>query len=112
MAVNYVKFYRGTPLAFENAIKNSDTLYFIAESDSSKGELYLGEKLISGGVSSLSELEDLLINEVKDGQLLVYNEAEGKWINKTIAEAISVMRGASSTSQGAMGLVPAPGIGQ
>lgn len=112
MAVNYVKFYRGTPLAFENAIKNSDTLYFIAESDSSKGELYLGEKLISGGVSSLSELEDLLIDEVKDGQLLVYNEAEGKWINKTIAEAISVMRGASSTSQGAMGLVPAPGIGQ
>lgn len=112
MAVNYVKFYRGTPLAFENAIKNPDTLYFIAETDSTKGKLYLGEKLISGGVSSLQELEDLLINEVKDGELLVYNEAESKWVNKTIAEAISVMRGASSTTQGAAGLVPAPGIGQ
>ena len=41
MAVNYVKFFRGTPTAFANLVeKNRDTLYFISETDEAKGSLY------------------------------------------------------------------------
>lgn len=113
MAVKYVKFVRGSSLAFENVVnKDSDTLYFITDSDSGKGSLYLGSKLISGNISDLVDLQDILINELSDGQLLVYNELEGKWVNKTIEEAIGLMTGATNTTQGGAGLVPAPGIGQ
>lgn len=113
MAVKYVKFVRGSSLAFENVInKDSDTLYFITDSDSGKGSLYLGDKLISGNISDLVDLQDILIDELSDGQLLIYNELEGKWINKSVSEAIGLMVGATSTSQGGSGLVPAPGIGQ
>ena len=46
---NYVKFLRGTPVAFNNLTKKDiDTLYFIAEKDSSVGKLYLGNICISG----------------------------------------------------------------
>lgn len=110
---NYVKFFRGTPKAYENAVKNSDTLYFISESDSNVGSLYLGSKLISGKINTLSELEDILISEnLSDGSILVYDEAQSTWVNKTITEAIGVMTPATVTTAGGIGLVPAPGIGQ
>lgn len=113
MAVKYVKFVRGSSLAFENIInKDSDTLYFITDSDSGKGSLYLGSKLISGNISDLADLQDILIDKLTDGQILVYNEAEDKWINQSVVEAIGLMTGATSTTQGGAGLVPAPGIGQ
>lgn len=112
MAVNYVKFYRGTPLAFENAIKNNDTLYFITESDSNKGSLYLGDKLIGSNISSIADLDDILLSNLADNQILAYNEETEKWINKSIIDVIGVMLGATSTTQGSNGLVPAPGIGQ
>ena len=113
MAVKYVKFVRGSSLAFENVInKDSDTLYFITDSDSGKGSLYLGDKLISGNISDLIDLQDILIDELANGQLLVYNELEGKWVNKTVIDAIGLMTGATDTDQGGVGLVPAPGIGQ
>lgn len=60
---NYVKFFRGTPKAYANTVKNSDTLYFVSESDSNIGSLYLGSKLISGEINSLTELEDILLSE-------------------------------------------------
>ena len=67
MAVKYVKFVRGSSLAFENVInKDSDTLYFITDTDTSKGSLYLGDKLISGGVSDLANLQDILIDQLAD----------------------------------------------
>lgn len=113
MAVKYVKFVRGSSLAFENIIsKDSDTLYFITDSNSGRGSLYLGDKLISGSISNLIDLQDILIDELADGHLLVYNELEGKWINKTVIDAIGLMTKATSTDQGGAGLVPAPGIGQ
>lgn len=113
MAVKYVKFVRGSSLAFENIInKDSDTLYFITDSDSGKGSLYLGSKLISGNISDLADLQDILIDNLENGQILVYNEAEDKWINQSVVEAIGLMTGATSTAQGGAGLVPAPGIGQ
>ena len=113
MAVNYVKFYRGSNLAFENAVKNADTLYFITDSNSNKSALYLGDKLIASNITELTDLEDILISEgLNNNDILVYSENEQKWVNKTIIEAIGLMDGATSDSQGSAGLVPAPGIGQ
>jgi hypothetical protein len=109
---NYVKFVRGTSLAFENVInKDSDTLYFITDSDSGRGSLYLGDKLISG-VANLTDLQDILVSEVSDKDLLTYDAESGKWTNKSIIEAIGLMSAATATTQGGAGLVPAPGIGQ
>lgn len=112
MAVNYVRFFRGSQTAFDNLLtKQSDTLYFITESDSSRGSLYLGDKLIAGNISAISDLEDILLNQnLVDGQLLIYDETEKKWVNKSIVDAIGVMKGATETTQGSIGLVPEPGI--
>lgn len=113
-AFNYVKFVRGTPNAFNNlAEKNSDTLYFISNSDEDKGSLYLGSKLISKDVSSIADLDDILISEtLADKHILSYDEQSSKWVNKAIVDAIGLMIGATATTQGSNGLVPAPGIGQ
>jgi len=83
---NYVKFLRGTPEAWE-LIKNNanaDTLYFISAQDATKGKLYLGSKLISGGdtttITSLSDLSDILIeNNISNNSFLVYDSTTHKW---------------------------------
>lgn len=112
MATPYVKFFRGTPEAFKNlAVKNNDTLYFISKTDDSIGQLYLGDKLISDNISSLAELKDIVLTSLSDKDLLIYNAEQGKWINKSIVDAIGVMLGASEEEQGSNGLVPAPGKG-
>ena len=108
MAANYVRFYRGSPEAYANVIKNNDTLYFVYSSDSDKGSLYLGDRLISGNVSNITDLEDLIITELQDKQILQYDIAQSAWVNKSIREAIGVMTGATEEAQGSMGLVPAP----
>lgn len=109
MDAHYVKFYRGSHEAYANLIKkNSDTLYFVYSSDSDKGSLYLGDRLISGNVSNITDLEDLIITELQDKQILQYDEAQSAWVNKSIREAIGVMVGAFEESQGSIGLVPAP----
>ena len=112
MAANYVRFYRGSPEAYANVIKNDDTLYFVYSSDSDKGSLYLGDRLISGNVSNTTDLEDLIITELQDKQILQYDIAQSAWINKSIREAIGIMTGAREDAQGSIGLVPAPGIGE
>ena len=63
---NYVKFLRGTPTAYNNlTVKDSDTLYFVSEKDSTTGKLYLGNVLIAGSLNEsnlvdyLSELQDV-----------------------------------------------------
>ena len=112
MAANYVRFYRGSPEAYANAIKNNDTLYFVYSSDSDKGSLYLGDRLISGNVSNITDLEDLIITELQDKQILQYDVAQSAWVNKSIREAIGIMTGAKENAQGSIGLVPAPGIGE
>ena len=110
---NYVKFFRGTPKAYANTVKNSDTLYFVSESDSNVGSLYLGSKLIAGEINSLTELEDILISEqLSNGSILVYDESQSSWVNKTIVEAIGLMTPATPDAAGGYGLVPAPGIGE
>lgn len=113
MAVNYVKFFRGTPTAFENlVVKNSDTLYFISETDEAKGSLYLGSKLISH-ISSINDLDDILVDDLlTNNQILAYDDTQEKWVNKSVLDVVGLMIGATETAQGGIGLVPAPGIGQ
>ncbi len=112
MAANYVRFYRGSPEAYANVIKNNDTLYFVYSSDSDKGSLYLGDRLISGNVSNITDLEDLIITELQDKQILQYDKEQSAWINKSIKDAIGIMVGATEDTQGSIGLVPMPGIGE
>ena len=112
MAANYVRFYRGSPEAYANTIKNNDTLYFVYSSDSDKGSLYLGDRLISGNISNITDLEDLIITELQDKQILQYDIAQSAWVNKSIREAIGIMTGAREDAQGSIGLVPMPGIGE
>ena len=98
-----------------------DTLYFIYGEDENTAELYLGSKLISGGdgsaggVSSLAELSDVILNsELRDKDFLVYDSSvgdKGAWVSKSLSDAISVMIGATISSDGQVGLVPAPTAG-
>lgn len=128
MAVNYVKFMRGTQALYDSlATKDQDTLYFVYESvNAETGKLYLGNKLISGSSSnpsgniSINDVADIIVNDetLADGDLLVYDptageNGEGAWVNKPVAEAlqIPVMTGATASSDGISGLVPVPVAG-
>lgn len=112
---------RGTPRAYELLLQspqkpNIDTLYFIYEEDAADAKLYLGEKLIAGGgageiLLTLKELQDVAVSsELADKQLLVYDQSERKWVNASFEEAISTFVGATSKSDGRMGLVPKPTV--
>ena len=93
---NYVKFLRGTPTTWAkipDADKDKDTLYFIYDSDDqTKGSLYLGNKLIGAGngstttVTDINDLANVLISNVQDKQILVYDASAEKWVNKTPEE--------------------------
>ena len=94
---NYVKFQRGSEQAYNNlAVKNQDTLYFVYNgSDATTAKLYLGERLLSGvgegtGVTSLKQLEDVLLvgDTPAAGSFLVYTD--GKWVNKSVS-AVAAM---------------------
>lgn len=127
MAINYVKFMRGTQALYNSlATKDQDTLYFVYENVSSEtGKLYLGNKLISGSSSnpsgdiSINDVSDIIINDetLADGDLLIYdanaNNGEGAWVNASVAEALQVpiMVGATASSSGVAGLVPVPAAG-
>lgn len=115
----YVKFLRGTKTAFDRIVtKDKDTLYFIYDSDDqTKGSLYLGNKLIGGGngstttVTDINDLANVLISNVQDKQILVYDASVKKWVNKTPEEIqVEVMTGASADAAGTSGLVPAPNV--
>lgn len=113
---NYVKFLRGTPSQFERlSVKDKDTLYFISEADAAVGSLYLGSKLIAGGTdlskSSIKDLADIVITEASltDGSILAYDYASQTWVNKSLDEVlVDVMQGATESTAGTAGLVPAP----
>jgi hypothetical protein len=121
---NYVKFIRSTEANWkriEDTQKNSDTLYFVSDTGSASGKLYLGAKLISNGsltsATSLSQLNDVLIAEgITDQSILVYNASEERWENKSILDIFlsinEVFKGATENNDGIAGLVPAPKVGQ
>lgn len=107
----YVKFVRGTPTAFSNLTnKDSDTLYFISETNASTGSLYLGDKLIAGSIST-SELGTVILNNVGDGDILMYDASQSAWINTSPPNLVDVMQGATSSLNGIKGLVPTPKAG-
>lgn len=124
--IHYVKFIRSSAAAWANLLLtpakiDDDTLYFIYEaSDTTKGKLYLGQRLISGveeGDSSsinISDIGGIYIDDETLGnkQILVYNEANDQWKNTPlsdiIGEAVSVMTGATAAADGVAGLVPQP----
>ena len=116
----YVKFLRGTPAAYAAITKNDDTLYFISEDNAASGKLYLGNKLISGSTSvatTLGDLSDVLISAgVTSNSLLVYDGVQEKWVSKTLAETfdltIADMVGATASTNGVAGYVPAPQAGE
>lgn len=121
----YVKFLRGTPAAWESITNpDSDTLYFIAEGESTTGKLYLGSKLIADGetitITKLDELEDVIIGAgvPADGILIwdqTQNDGEGAWVPTTLdaafAKVVKVFEGATEEDPGRKGLVPAPTAG-
>lgn len=109
---DYVKFIRGNQAAF-NALtqKDSNTLYFISEDNATTGALYLGSKLISGGVGT-SELGNIVISSIGDKQILYYDYTTSSWVNGSIYEVVNVMKGASDSEAGLSGLVPVPQAGQ
>lgn len=118
---NYVKFVRGTPTLWNSLVtKNSDTLYFIVDPSSGRGALYLGSTLIAGDLapeeSTLAKLADINITGLANKDILIYNDSTEKWENTTLADAISetvtVMEGATATTNGLSGLVPQPLAGQ
>lgn len=80
---NYVKFRRGTPASYAAlAVKDADSLYFISEPNATQGLLYLGDKLISGSITSglsLSDLQDVLLgNNITTNSLLIYDGEQQK----------------------------------
>lgn len=118
----YVKFLRGTPEAWDSiSLKNEDTLYFIAEQGATRGSLYLGNKLISGGgtnnVVSLQDLEDVLIGaNIPSNAVLIYDSENDIWepvaLETALAEIIGPMTGATAEDDGLAGLVPQPLAGE
>lgn len=95
--MSYVKFVRGTVTAWNQLRAASqirdDTLYFIYESaDATAGSLYLGTKLIggtnSGGANSLADLTDVIVSEISNKDILIYNGIS--WINGTIEDVINL----------------------
>lgn len=113
---NYVKFRKGSLQAYQNLAPNydDDTLYFIVDQDDNDGQLYLGSKLISGGEIgdfSIGDLQDAIIDNVGDKQILVYNGNLGAWVNTDYTDLVEEFIGATNSSAGVAGLVPAPGEG-
>lgn len=93
----YVKFVRGTQAAWNSLLSSNqvyeDTLYFIYENSSSnKGALYLGKTEIGGGSSSeggastLDELIDVILSDLQNQDILVYNN--GNWINTPLTNIL------------------------
>ena len=96
MAVDYVKFQRGTQGAYNRLLSlnrvDDNTLYFIYSDKG--GKLYLGNRLIGGegaGASALSDLTDVIIKEVQTNSFLILNQ-EGVWTNISLNEVISLIK--------------------
>lgn len=100
MALNFVKFQRGSAEAYARLKTNhaleADALYFIYDKNAPAegGLLYLGEVLIGGtgvaGASQLSELSDINLSgaSLADGMILQYQQSSGKWIPNSIKSAV------------------------
>lgn len=98
MAIEYVRFQRGTQAAYDALTKKDEnTLYFIYDpSNSSVGALYMGERIISGGdivleSATLRDLADVLVASTKADSFLVQNE-DGKWDNRSVEDVAALIK--------------------
>lgn len=102
MAINYVRFQRGTLAAYQALLEkgsiDSNTLYFIySDDESSAGSLYMGEKIISGGetnyvFSTLDELSDVNVTNAESDSFLVKDSATNNWVAKTPAQVAELIQ--------------------
>lgn len=101
MAVNYVKFQRGSQEAYD-ALKSAgkldeNTLYFIYSTDnSSVGALYMGNRIISGGditiaSASLDDLADVVVAGAGTNSFLVKG-TDGNWIAKSLEDVVTLIK--------------------
>ena len=109
---NYVKFIRGTPIAFANlSTKDPDTLYFICADGADHGVLYLGNKLIGGVSTTTTDFGDVVLTAVGDKDIIAYDAGSDTWVNTDVNTIVDVMVGATALSAGSKGLVPTPAAG-
>lgn len=101
MAINYVKFQRGSQEAYD-ALKEAgkldeNTLYFIYSADnSSVGALYMGNRIISGGditiaSANLDDLADVIVKGAGTNSFLVKGE-NNNWIAKSLEDVVSLIK--------------------
>ena len=100
MAVNYVKFQRGSQEAYD-ALKtagklDSNTLYFIYKNEADAvGALYMGNRIISGGditiaSATLDDLADVVVTGAGTNAFLV---KEGtNWVAKTLEDVVALIK--------------------
>lgn len=101
MAVNYVKFQRGSLAAYQALLNagrvDDNTLYFIyPEADASVGSLYMGERVISGGdivleSAYLDDLKDVIVAGAETNSFLV-RDGEN-WVAKSLDEVVNLIAG-------------------
>lgn len=101
MAINYVRFQRGSVAAYETLLASNriddNTLYFIYTDDNAEsGSLYMGSKLIGGNQSnfssmSLGDLTDVITTTAGTNSFLIKNE-EGNWVAKSVADVASLIQ--------------------
>ena len=101
MAINYVRFQRGTLAAYQALLEkgsiDENTLYFIYDENDSTGSLYMGEKIISGGdtnyiFSTLDELSDVNVADAESNSFLVKDNATDNWVAKTPAQVAELIQ--------------------
>lgn len=101
MAINYVKFQRGSQAAYD-ALKtagnlDTNTLYFIYKDEAdSVGALYMGNRIISGGditiaSARLDDLADVVVKGAGTDSFLVKDEG-GNWVAKELKDVISLIK--------------------
>lgn len=101
MAVNYVKFQRGSQEAYD-ALKEAgrldeNTLYFIYSADnSSVGALYMGTRIISGGditiaSANLDDLADVIVKGAGTNSFLVKGD-NNAWIAKSLEDVVALIK--------------------
>lgn len=100
MAVNYVKFQRGSQSAYD-ALKTAgklddNTLYFIyPEGNQSVGALYMGQRIISGGditiaSATLDDLADVIVSNAQTNSFLVKDG--DNWVAKELTDVVDLIK--------------------
>lgn len=100
MAINYVKFQRGSQAAYD-ALKtagklDNDTLYFIyPEGNNAVGALYMGTRIISGGditiaSATLDDLADVITTGAGTNSFLIKDGTN--WVAKSLSDIVALIK--------------------